>query len=135
VNQVPLAEPFYIGVVLWLVGFLIEVIADQQKSAFRAEPANSTRFISTGLWAWSRHPNYFGEILLWLGITLMAFPVLQGGQLITLISPIFVFVLLNYISGVRMLEARAHKLWGDEPDYQAYRRNTPSLMMWPPKKK
>ncbi len=135
VNQLPLAEPFYLGVVLWLVGFLIEVIADQQKSAFRAEPANSTRFISTGLWAWSRHPNYFGEILLWLGITLMAFPVLQGGQLITLISPIFVFVLLNYISGVRMLEARAHRLWGDEPEYQAYKRHTPALMMWPPKKK
>jgi steroid 5-alpha reductase family enzyme len=132
-NQVPLAAPFYIGIVLWLVGFLLEVIADQQKTAFRADPANSGRFISTGLWAWSRHPNYFGEILLWLGITVMAFPVLEGGQLVTLISPIFVVVLLTFISGVRLLEVRADRIWGDEPEYQTYKRNTPTLMLWPPK--
>ena len=132
-SDVPIALPFWIGLVIWVTGFGIEVVADRQKSAFRANPDNARNFITTGLWAWSRHPNYFGEIVLWLGIAIMAYPALVGWQLATLISPLFVVVLLTFISGVRMLENRANKTWGDDPDYQAYKRKTPVLMMWPPK--
>lgn len=121
-----------VGLLLWVVGFALEVVADRQKSAFRADPDNADRYIDSGLWAWSRHPNYFGEMLLWLGIAVIAVPVLQGWQYATLISPVFVYVLLRYISGIRMLDHRARKLWGDDPDYQAYRRSTPMLIPRPP---
>lgn len=133
-SSVPVDATFGIGLMLWVFGFGLEVVADNQKTAFRANPENAHNFISTGLWAWSRHPNYFGEIVLWLGIAVMSFPALVGGQLFTLISPVFVVILLTFISGVRMLEARADRLWGEDPDYQLYRRNTPALMLWPPKK-
>ena len=118
----------YVGLLLWLLGFVVEVIADQQKSAFRANAENVGKFITTGLWSRSRHPNYFGEITLWLGVTLMALPVLQGWQYVALISPVFTWLLLTKISGVRMLEARGRKRWGEDPEYQAYMDNTPRLV-------
>ena len=122
-----------IGVVVWIAGFTIEVVSDRQKSAFRADPANQGTFIDVGLWSWSRHPNYFGEITLWLGIAIMAIPVLQGTQFATLISPVFVFVLLNFVSGVPMLERRADKKWGGQADYEAYKAKTPVLVLRPPR--
>ena len=117
-----------IGLSLWLIGFVTEVIADNQKSRFRSNPDNANNFINEGLWKRSRHPNYFGEITLWLGITLMALPVLVGLQLITLISPIFVYILLTKISGVSMQEARAKKKWKDNEEYNDYLQNTPMLI-------
>ena len=120
------------GLALWAAGFMIEVVADRQKLAFRAELANRNRFITTGLWAWSRHPNYFGEIVLWIGIAVMAAPALNGGQLVTLLSPLFVVVLLTRISGMRMLELQAQKRWGGEPAYVAYRNTTSALIPLPP---
>lgn len=120
------------GVVVWALGFGIEVMADAQKRAFRSDPANRGRFITTGLWAWSRHPNYFGEITLWVGIALIAVPALSGWQYVTLISPVFVAVLLSRISGVPLLEARAQQRWGDDPEYRDYRRRTPVLVLRPP---
>lgn len=116
-----------IGVVVWLIGFGIEAISDRQKSAFRADPANKGRFITTGLWSRSRHPNYFGEILLWVGVAIVALPALQGWQYITLISPVFVFLLLTRISGLPMLERSADKKWGGQSDYEAYKSSTPVL--------
>lgn len=120
-----------IGVLIWAAGFAIEVIADRQKSAFRADPANRGRFISTGLWSRSRHPNYFGEIVLWIGVAVIAFPALQGWQLVGLISPVFVILLLTRVSGVPLLEAKADAKWGDQADYQEYRRTTPVLVPKP----
>ena len=117
-----------IGLSLWIIGFITEVIADNQKSRFRSNPENANNFINEGLWKRSRHPNYFGEITLWLGITLMAIPVLVGLQLITLISPIFVYILLTKISGVSMQEARAKKKWKDNEEYNDYLQNTPMLI-------
>ena len=117
-----------IGLFLWIIGFVTEVIADNQKSRFRSNPDNANNFINEGLWKRSRHPNYFGEITLWLGITLMALPVLVGLQLITLISPIFVYILLTKISGVSMQEARAKKKWKDNEEYNDYLQNTPMLI-------
>ncbi len=133
IAQAPLGIFALVGTSLWLVGFVIEVVADAQKRQFRRNPEAGGRFITTGLWAWSRHPNYFGEIILWVGIALVALPALSGWQLATLISPIFVFVLLNYVSGVRMLEASANKRWGSDPEYQAYKSRTSVLIPLPPR--
>jgi steroid 5-alpha reductase family enzyme len=132
-RSVPLGALAAVGGVLWLAGFAIEVVADAQKRAFRRDPAHAGRFIATGLWAWSRHPNYFGEILLWLGIALVAAETLAGWRWLTLLSPLFVYFLLSHVSGVPLLEARADKRWGDEPAYQAYKARTPVLWPRPPR--
>ena len=116
---------FYIGLLVFIIGFLIEVIADNQKTAFRAVPENANSFITTGLWSVSRHPNYFGEVTLWLGIAIMSLPYLEGIQYWTLISPVFSFVLIYFVSGVRMLEARANVKWGENPEYLEYVKKTP----------
>jgi steroid 5-alpha reductase family enzyme len=131
-QRAPLGVLEVVGAALWCGGFAIEVVADRQKRAFRHESANRNTFIRSGLWAWSRHPNYFGEIVLWVGVTLIALPVLSGWQWVTLISPLFVYVLLTRISGVPMLEARANKKWGDDEDYRAYKVKTPVLWPRPP---
>ena len=124
-----------IGLLVWMVGFYLEVRADRQKSDFRADPANEGKFINTGLWSWSRHPNYFGEIVLWVGVAIIALPVLTGWQWVTMISPIFITVLLTRISGVPMLEKRADEKWGGQDDYEAYKANTSVLIPLPPKDK
>ena len=118
---------FYIGLMIFISGFIIEVLADHQKTVFRKNIDNKDKFISSGLWAYSRHPNYFGEILLWLGIAVMSFSSLEGFQYFTLISPIFVYILLVYISGIRMLENQANKKWGHLDSYKEYLKNTPRL--------
>ncbi|MGB1404015.1 MAG: DUF1295 domain-containing protein, partial [Porticoccaceae bacterium] len=123
----------YLAICLWILGMAIEVIADQQKTRFRSDPENRDRFITTGLWAWSQHPNYFGEILLWLGLALLAVPVLSGWQLATLISPIFVYVLLTKISGIPLLDRLAKKKWGSDPEFVAYTEATPVLMLRRPR--
>ncbi|MBF2754871.1 MAG: DUF1295 domain-containing protein [Gammaproteobacteria bacterium AqS3] len=122
-----------LGVILWAAGFLIEVAADRQKAHFNARPENTGAFIRTGLWAWSRHPNYFGEILLWFGIAVAAAPALGGFQLICLISPLYVSLQLTRISGINMLTARGLKKWGDEPAYREYLAETPALIPAAPK--
>ena len=122
-----------IGLLVWLVGFGLESIADSQKSKFRADLANEGKFIQTGLWSWSRHPNYFGEIVLWIGVAIIALPVLSGWQWVTMISPVFVFFLLTRISGVPMLEKRADEKWGGQEDYEAYKVNTSIMIPLPPK--
>ena len=132
-RTVPMGPVAIVGALVWSLGFAFEVVADRQKTEFRLQPENKGNFITSGLWAWSRHPNYFGEILLWIGIAIIALPVLVGWQLVTLISPLFVWVLLTRISGVRMLEAHGKKKWGDDPAYQVYRSQTPAL--WPRKPK
>lgn len=131
VSVEPLDAWAMVGGFLWFAGFMIEVVADHQKKVFKNDPANRGRFIASGLWAWSRHPNYFGEMTLWLGIAIIAVPELSGWQYATLVSPVFVFVLIYFVSGVRMLEARADKRWGDDPEYQAYRSRTPILVPGP----
>lgn len=131
-THVPLGGFALVGGLLWLVGFAIEVIADTQKSRFRANPENADRFITCGLWAWSRHPNYFGEIVLWLGIALIALPALEGWAHVTLVSPIFVYILLTRVSGIPLLEARGRRKWGDAPEYRDYLRRTSQLVPLPP---
>ncbi|MEM9183273.1 MAG: DUF1295 domain-containing protein [Pseudomonadota bacterium] len=129
----PLGPVGYVGLAIWAIGMLIEIVSDQQKSTFKKDPANKGRFINVGLWAWSRHPNYFGEIVLWIGMAVLALPVLQGWQFVTLISPVFVTLLLTKVSGVPLLEDKADKRWGGQEDYEAYKKNTPVLMLRPPR--
>ena len=123
-----------VGILIWILGFVIEAVSDWQKSAFKADPNNEGKFIRTGLWSWSRHPNYFGEIILWVGIAVISLPVLSGWQWVTLISPVFITILLTRISGVPMLEKRADEKWGGQSDYESYKANTSVLVPMPPKR-
>ena len=132
-TSAPLGVVDLIGLGVWLLGFGIEVIADHQKSRFRSDPAMADQWIDSGLWAWSRHPNYFGEIMLWTGMTLIGCGVYTGGQWVGLVTPVFVTWLLTRVSGLPFLETRAEAKWGDNPDYQAYKARTPALVMRPPR--
>jgi len=128
INRKELGLFALIGLAVWLFGFVIEVVADMQKSNFRADPENRGKFIDNGLWARSRHPNYFGEITLWIGIAIIALPVLHGWQWVTMISPVFVAVLITRISGIPLLEKKADEKWGGQDDYEVYKKNTPVLI-------
>ena len=119
---------FYFGLVTFFVGMSIEVISDNQKTQFRIDPKNKDRFINTGLWSRSRHPNYVGEITLWSGVAIISFSSLEGWQYVSLISPIFTYFLLVYVSGVPQLEESGQKKWGHMKDYQDYIKKTPSLI-------
>jgi steroid 5-alpha reductase family enzyme len=119
-----------VGLAVWAAGFSIEAAADYQKSRFRALPANKGAFISSGLWSRSRHPNYFGEIVLWTGVAIIALPVLSGWQLATLVSPVFVYLLLTRVSGIPLLERKANEKWGGQAAYEAYKRRTSVLVPW-----
>ncbi len=117
-----------IGFLVWVFGFAMEVAADHQKSRFNADPNNRGKFIQSGVWSRSRHPNYFGEITLWTGVMIIALPVLQGWQWVALISPIFVTLLLTRVSGIPLLEKKADQKWGRQADYEAYKKHTPVLI-------
>jgi len=117
-----------VGMALWFSGFTIESISDYQKRVFRKKNNPSESFIHTGLWARSRHPNYFGEITLWTGIAVIALNTLNGIEYITLISPVFVYILLTRMSGVNLLERIADERYGHLEEYQRYKRNTPVLV-------
>lgn len=125
---------FYFGMLVFILGFVIEIIADWQKSTFRNNPENKNQFIQHGLWSYSRHPNYFGEITLWLGVAIMSLSSLSSWQYITLISPVFTYLLLVYVSGVRILEISGMEKWGHLESYQNYVRRTPSLFPTYPKR-
>jgi steroid 5-alpha reductase family enzyme len=119
-----------IGGAVWLTGFAFEAIADFQKNRFRADPNNKGKFIKSGLWSISRHPNYFGEIVIWIGMALIALPSLIDWRFVTLISPLFIALQLTRISGVNMLEKRADDKWGGQEDYEEYKKNTSVLIPW-----
>ncbi|KAI3357721.1 hypothetical protein L3Q82_016131, partial [Scortum barcoo] len=128
-RDVPLGTRDYIGWTVWGLGFATEAIADQQKWLFKRNPDNAGKFIQSGLWAYSRHPNYFGEILQWSGLWLSASSVMQGSQYLSVVSPLFVWFLLRYVSGIPILEKQAMKKWGSDPTFQNYIKNTP--LLWP----
>jgi steroid 5-alpha reductase family enzyme len=117
-----------LGLLFWLIGFLIEAVADNQKRIFKQQHNTNSEFIQTGLWAYSRHPNYFGEILLWTGVAIIAYPALYHWQLVTLISPIFVTLLLVKVSGIPMQQKQANQRWKDNQAYQDYKNRTPVLI-------
>ncbi len=118
-----------VGLALWGAGFALEVVADAQKGAFRARGASG--WIDEGVWSWSRHPNYLGEIALWSGVAVIGAGVFDGWQWLGLISPVFVTALLLRVSGVPLLERRADAKWGGDPAYEAYKRRVPVLVPRP----
>jgi len=126
-SQEPLGTFFIIGGVLWILGFAFEAVADWQKKNFSELPENRDKFITQGLWSISRHPNYFGEIVLWTGIAIISLPLLSDWQFVTLVSPLFVFILLTKISGLPFLEDKAEKKWGNDKNYIEYKNKTPVL--------
>ena len=127
-SQEPLGRFFLIGATLWVLGFAFEAVADRQKKNFNELPENKDKFIAQGLWSISRHPNYFGEIVLWTGIAIISLPLLSGWQYVVLVSPVFVFLLLTKISGLPFLEDKAEKKWGGVKDYIEYKNKTPVLV-------
>lgn len=118
---------FYTGLLIYIAGISIEIIADKQKTRFRSLEKNKDTFITSGLWSKSRHPNYLGEILLWFGISVMSISSLSGFQYITLISPVFSYILIVYVSGVRILEESGREKWGHLDSYKEYIKKTPVL--------
>jgi len=116
-----------VGLSIWLLGFSIEVVADNQKTAFNTEPNNQGKWIDSGLWSYSRHPNYLGEILLWTGIACFGISCFTGLERVAWISPIFIYLLLTKLSGIPILDKRALEKWSDDIEYQKYRDNTPAL--------
>jgi len=117
-----------VGWSLWLLGFLFEVIADRQKDSFRSDVANKGKFITVGLWAYSRHPNYFGEIIMWIGISLSGSSCFAGAQWLAWLSPLTTILLLTKVSGVPMLEKKGKEKWGELSDYQWYMKHTPCII-------
>ena len=117
-----------LGLSIWILGFGIEAIADKQKTVFNTEPNNQGKWIDSGLWSYSRHPNYLGEILLWTGIAFFGISCFTGLERVAWVSPIFIYLLLTKVSGIPILDKRALEKWGEDPEYQKYRENTPALL-------
>ena len=126
-NGIELTGVTYIGILLFVIGFTLEIIADTQKTNFRKIKDNKDKFITTGLWKYSRHPNYLGEIILWIGVAIISYSSLEINQLFTLISPIFTYLLLVHVSGINLLEKSGEKKWGDLNEYKQYKKETPRL--------
>lgn len=135
-NDEPLIEMASLfGIIVWGAGLIIETVADQQKFAFINKPANKGKWIDSGIWRYSRHPNYLGEILVWLGVYITALPALTAAQAgIGILSPLFIMALLLFVSGIPPLEKQADERWGDNPKYHDYKARTSLLLLWPPKK-
>ena len=118
-----------IGLFIWLIALIFETTADIEKLIFNTKPKNKGKWINDGLWRLSRHPNYFGEILIWVGIYIYSLDALNSFEaFVALLSPLTIFVLLRYISGVPILEANADKKWGENPQYIEYKNKTNLLI-------
>lgn len=122
----PLSDLAYVGVSIWAVGMFFEVVGDWQLSRFKADPLNKGRVLDTGLWAWTRHPNYFGDACVWWGIWLV------GHDLTLIYAPITISFLLMKWSGVPLLEATIEKR---RPGYAEYIMKTSSFFPFPPRGK
>ncbi len=120
------------GFIVWLIGFVCETIADYQKQVFNSNPANKGSWIHSGIWKYSRHPNYFGEILVWVGVYLFVVASLAPLQaVIALVSPLTIVTLLLFVSGIPILEKSADKRWGKAPAYREYKARTSVLIPLP----
>ncbi len=116
---------YVIGIFIWLAGLLIEGFADKQKFDFKNNLKNKGKFIQSGIWKYSRHPNYFGEMLCWIGVYIFA-----GVWLWGIFSPLYIILLLMFVSGIPLLEEKANKKWGKDKIYQKYKKTTSLLIPW-----
>lgn len=130
--ELPAGTAFMSGAGLWLLGLAYESIADQQKFSFKNDPANENRWIDTGLWKYSRHPNYFGEILLWWGLFVAVLPTLSGWAYLLIAGPIFITCILLFFSGIPPLERRYARKYGNNSQFQRYKKGTSLLIPWKP---
>jgi len=121
------------GAAVWLAGLAIETVADAQKSAFRAREENRGRFVASGLWRYSRHPNYFGELLVWWGLFVYAVTALDGAAFAVVAGPLFITVLLLLVTGIPPLERSADEKYGDDAAYRDYKQRTSILVPLPPR--
>lgn len=116
------------GMIIWIVGFIIESIADRQKFKFRLDNSNDGKFMDRGLFSIVRYPNYLGEMMAWIGIFLAVVPLLQGWEWLSIVSPLWVSTLLLFISGIPLLERSMQKRYGDQKAFQEYKKNTNKLI-------
>jgi len=116
------------GVAVWLVGFYFEVVGDAQLTRFIKDPANRGKLMTSGLWAYSRHPNYFGEVTLWWGLWLITLPVQYGW--LGAIGPIVISLLILKVSGIPMLE----KKMAEKPEFEHYKRTVSAFIPMPVRK-
>lgn len=131
-SKSPIFYPISVlGVCVWIAGFAIEVISDQQKFNFKNN--NPGGYIASGLWKYSRHPNYFGEALLWWGIFLITVPILSGVQYLVIVGPIFITYILLFVSGIPLLEKSYDKKYGSDKKYRDYKKRTSIFIPFPPK--
>jgi steroid 5-alpha reductase family enzyme len=119
----------WIGVCCWMIGFYFQVVADWQLSVFKSDKTNKGLIIQSGLWKYSRHPNYFGEILMWWSIFLITIPITNS--LYFIVSPLTITLLLVFVSGIPMLE----KKYKGNPVFEDYKKRTSALIPLPPQKK
>lgn len=115
------------GIVVWILGFLFESISDYQLAQFKKNPQNHGHLMTSGLWSWSRHPNYFGEVTLWWGIFLIGLSL--PGAWVTLLSPVAITFLILKVSGVSMLEAQMK----NRPGFEEYKKRTSEFFPLPPR--
>lgn len=133
-SPLPLGAAALVGAIMWAAGFAIEVVSDAQKFRFKSDPKLGKGFMRTGLWSWSRHPNYFGETLLWWGIFVAAAPSFRGWDFLTAVGPLFLTLLLLFVSGVPLLEKSAQAKYGKNADFRDYKRRTSLFVPLPPRK-
>lgn len=135
-SHITISQLSLLGFLIWIFGILTEGIADYQKSKFKSDPANKGKWIATGLWKYSRHPNYFGEILCWIGIYIYCLPTLMAAGLewfIALVSPLYIMTLLLFVTGLPKLEKQADDKWGKDKAYQEYKKQTSAVILMPRK--
>eukprot|EP01129_Flabellula_baltica_P001314 TRINITY_DN11201_c0_g1_i1.p1 TRINITY_DN11201_c0_g1~~TRINITY_DN11201_c0_g1_i1.p1 ORF type:complete len:297 (-),score=25.47 TRINITY_DN11201_c0_g1_i1:40-930(-) len=128
----PLGAVDVVGWAIFMVGLLVETVADFQKFVFRQNELNSGLYCNRGIWSWSRHPNYFGEFLVWIGLFICSIPILQGAEWISILCPIYLILTILFLSGVSRLEKSSDKRYGTNPGYYSYKNKTSALIPIPP---
>ncbi|GLT63552.1 hypothetical protein SLA2020_361100 [Shorea laevis] len=126
VNSLQAAD--IIGWIMWSVGISVEAKADQQKLSFKNSPENRGEWCNIGLWKYSHHPNYFGGIFLWWGIFVTSSLVLEGAEWLVILGPIFLTLLLLFLSGIPLHEESADKKFGNVGAYRVYKKTTSPLI-------